>query len=325
MTIPDLIDWEARLGRRLRLRDLHILLAVIECGSMAKAAARLRISQPAVSESIAQLEAAIGVRLLERGRRGVTPTACGSALVRSSKAAFEELRNGVRQIESLADPSGGELRISASESITSGILGPIIKCLSDRYPTLRLRVEQTKLGMKPLYPQLDDREVDLVVARLSAALADRLAREQTVVPLFNDRIRLAAAKNGPWARRRKLDLAELANAPWISAAAEDIGGSTLASAFEARGITPPPITVTTYSVHLRFSLAETANFIAVLPESVLRFGGADLHELPIDIATPPWTVAIVTQKRTSNPTVTRFIECAREVTKKIARLNPIDP
>lgn len=323
MAIPDRTNWDARLGRRLRLRDLHILLAVVECGSMAKAAAHLRISQPAVSESIAQLEAAIGVRLLERDRRGVTPTACGSALLRSSKAAFEELRNGVRQIESLVDPSGGELRVSASESITSGILGPIIKRLSERYPTLRLRIEQTKLGLKPLFPQLEDREVDLVVARLSAALAERVAREQAVLPLFNDRIRLVAAKNGPWARRRKLDLAELANAPWISAAAEDIGGSTLASAFRARGLEPPPITVTTYSVHLRFSLAETANFIAVLPESVLRFGGTDLHELPIDIVTPPWTVAIVTRKRTSNPTVERFIGCAREVTEKMMRPNTL--
>ena len=321
MAIGDRRDWEARLGRRLRLRDLHILLAVIECGSMAKAAAHLRISQPAVSDSISHLEAAIGVRLLERNRRGIAPTPYGSALLRSSKAAFEELRNGVRQIESLADPSGGELRIATSESITSGILGPIIKCVSQRHPRLRLRVEQTTLGLKPIFPQLDDREVDLVVTRLDAALAERVAREQAVVPLFNDRIRLVAAKNGPWARRRKLDLAELAHAPWISATAEDIGGSAVANAFEARGLEPPLITVTTYSVHLRFSLAETANFIAVLPESVLRFASTGLHELPIDIPTPPWTVAIVTQTRTSNPAIARFIECAREVTRWNARPN----
>ena len=60
-----------RIGRRLKLRDLHILLAVVERGSMAKAAQDLAVSQPVVSKTIADLEATLGVRLLDRGRQGV--------------------------------------------------------------------------------------------------------------------------------------------------------------------------------------------------------------------------------------------------------------
>ena len=60
------VDWESRIGRRLRLRDLHIFFAVVESGSMAKAGALLRVTQPAVSKSIADLEAAVGVRILDR-------------------------------------------------------------------------------------------------------------------------------------------------------------------------------------------------------------------------------------------------------------------
>src|SRR4051794_29459087 len=87
-----ILDWDARIGGRVRLRDLHILLAVAQRGTMAKAAAQLGVSQPAVSEAIAGLEHALNVRLLERGRRGVEPTIYGHALLKSGRAVFDELR-----------------------------------------------------------------------------------------------------------------------------------------------------------------------------------------------------------------------------------------
>jgi DNA-binding transcriptional LysR family regulator len=311
-----IVDWDARIGRRVRLRDLHILLAVVQCGSMAKAAANLGVSQPAVSEAVAGLEHALGVRLLDRGRRGVEPTMFGTAMLNSGKAAFDELRRGIRQIEFLSDPTAGELRIACAESISSGILGPIIKRISERYPRVRLFVEQTLISGKPLFPQLDDRTADLVFTRWGLPITENVSRAVNMEILFNDRIRLAAGKNGPWARRRKIDLAELANEPWITVPSDDVGSSVLASAFRARGLEPPRITVTTYSIHLRNSLAANARFIAALPESVLRFNTKNLRQLPIDLPTPPWPVAIVTPKsRSLNPVVARFIECAHEVAK----------
>ena len=99
------VDWDARIGRRVRLRELHILLIVVQSGSMAKAAEHLGISQPAVSEAIADLEAALNVRLLDRSRRGVEPTAYGGALLKYGRAAFDELRQGIKEIEFLSDPT----------------------------------------------------------------------------------------------------------------------------------------------------------------------------------------------------------------------------
>src|SRR4051812_11062367 len=129
-----IVDWDARIGGRVRLRDLHILLAVAQCGSMVKAAEKLGVSQPAVSEAIAGLEHALDVRLLDRGRRGVVPTVYGNALLASGRAAFDELRQGIKHIEHLRDPTAGDLRIACPESISSRILGPIIKQMSERYP-----------------------------------------------------------------------------------------------------------------------------------------------------------------------------------------------
>ena len=98
------MPWSDRIGRRVKLRDLHVLLAVAETRSMAKAAERLAISQPVVSKTIADLEHALGVRLLDRTSRGVEPTAYGRSFIRCGTAVFDEMRRGVQDIEFLADP-----------------------------------------------------------------------------------------------------------------------------------------------------------------------------------------------------------------------------
>src|SRR5262245_9093979 len=92
------MNWDARIGRRVRLRDLHILLTVVANGSMVKAAAQLNVSQPAISDAIATLEAAIGVRLLERSRKGVEPTAYGAVLLKYGRLAINDLRQGLQEI-----------------------------------------------------------------------------------------------------------------------------------------------------------------------------------------------------------------------------------
>ena len=125
--------WETRIGRRLRLRDLHVLLTVVQCGSMAKAAQRLAISQPAISKAIADLESMVHVRLLDRGPRGVEPTLYGSTLVRRSLAVFDELRQGVKNIEFLADPTAGEMRIGNTLSSAGGFIAAVIDRLSRRH------------------------------------------------------------------------------------------------------------------------------------------------------------------------------------------------
>ena len=108
--------WEARIGRRLRLRDLHVLLTTVQCGSMAKAARRLAVSQPAISKAIADLEHTLGVRLLDRGPRGIETTVYGNALIRRGLAVFGELRQAVNEIEFIANPTAGEVRIGCNES-----------------------------------------------------------------------------------------------------------------------------------------------------------------------------------------------------------------
>src|SRR6476469_7983588 len=99
-----LIQWEQQIVKRLRLRDLFVFFTVVEYGSMAKAAAKLGVSTPSISEGIAALEHALGVQLLDRSPKGVATTPFGDALLARGRAAFDELRQGVREIEFLTDP-----------------------------------------------------------------------------------------------------------------------------------------------------------------------------------------------------------------------------
>jgi DNA-binding transcriptional LysR family regulator len=101
-----------RIGRRMKLHDLHVLMAVVQAGGMGKAARRLNTSQSAISRSIGELELAFGVRLLDRSRQGVEPTQYGRALLGCGAAVFDELRQGVKSIEFLADPTAGEIRVA---------------------------------------------------------------------------------------------------------------------------------------------------------------------------------------------------------------------
>src|SRR5215470_10721587 len=129
-----------RIGRRMRLQDLHVLVTVMQAGSMGKAAQRLNISQPAVSRSIAEMEHALGVRLLERHRRGIEATEYGRALLDCGVAVFDDLRQGVKNIEFLADPTTGEVRIGNTLTSTASFIAGVIDRLSRRYPRIALHV-----------------------------------------------------------------------------------------------------------------------------------------------------------------------------------------
>src|SRR6266702_6983843 len=128
------MEWSDRIGRRLRPRDLHVFLVVAEKGNMAKAAEQLAISRPVVSKTIADLEHTLGVRLLDRTPHGVEPTLYGHALLKRSLAVFDELRQSVKEIEFLADPSAGELRVGCTEPLAAGFMAAVIDSISQQYP-----------------------------------------------------------------------------------------------------------------------------------------------------------------------------------------------
>ena len=309
------IDWESQIGRRMRLRDLYVFLTVVRLGSMAKAAQQLGVSQPAVSEVIAGLEHALGVRLLDRKPQGVEATTYGIALERRSLAAFDELKQSIKDIAFLADPGVGELRLGCPESISAALLQPIIEKFTELYPRVVLDVDT--VNTRSFAQKLRDRDLDLVLARGGWPLEDpELVTDLEVDTLLEDQLAVAVGRQSRWAHRRKVDIADLRHEPWILTSSEIWNYRVIAKAFALRGLAPPNVTMRTISVHLRAGMTATGRFVTTFPRSVLHFHGHrfNLKELPVDLPERTWPVKIAKLKnRTLSPVAERFVACARNV------------
>jgi DNA-binding transcriptional LysR family regulator len=311
------IDWESQIGRRLPLRDLHVFTSVVQLGSMAKAAQRLGVSQPAVSEVIAGLEHALGVRLLDRRPRGVEATVYGAALMKRSLAAFDELKQSIRDIEFLSDPAAGTLLIGCPESISVGMLQPMLDRFSRQYP--RVVIDVDTVNTFSFFEQLKERKLDVVLARGALPLENpRFLSELHVETVFDDELVVAVGRNNKWAKRRKVDIAELHCERWVLTSNDSWNYRVLAEAFRSRGLEMPEIAMRTLSVHIRANMIASGNLVTTFPASALLHyaGRAAIKVLPISLPTRAWPVLMVTLKeRTLSPVVDRFMQCVRETAK----------
>ena len=301
------MQWVDRIGSRLKLRDLHILLSVVQHGSMAKAAAELAISQPAVSKAIADMENTFGLRLLDRGRNGIQPTAYGRALVTRGQVVFDELKHGVEELAFLADPTVGELHIASTESVAAGFLPAVIERFSREQPGIRLDVAQAVMNAAH-YRDLRERSIDLLLGRIPTPFNEADLEAKIV---YDDQVVVVAGRQSKWTRSRRLTLADLDGERWILPPADTMPGSLAHQLFRAGNAKIPPALVTTLSIHLCCQLTASSQFVTMLPTSVLRFSnlGLPLKVLPIKLAAQPRPVGIVTlRNRTLSPAARLFID-----------------
>jgi len=310
------MNWSERIGRRIRLRDLHILLAVVQCKSLVKAAEQLAISRPVVSRAIADLERVLGVRLLERDRHGAGPTIYGAALLKRGTAVFDELRGSVKDIESLADPTAGEVRIGSTPPLSASFVAAIVERLCECHPriTFQIKVSETKW----LLPDLVERTVDLSIVR---TYGTRVPNELSFEALYDDPFVVTVGAQSPWARRRKIELAELADEWWAMPPLDSDPGLFFAEIFRAKGLDYPRAKVVSFPIGVRISLLAAGRFVTILPLSVLRFPAkpSSIKELPIELPSAgPVGVAIL-KGRALSPAAQLFIDAARDVAKPLAK------
>jgi DNA-binding transcriptional LysR family regulator len=312
-----------RAKRRVRLRDLETLVAVVQEGGMRKAAQTLYLSQPAVSKAMRELEDALGVQLLERSARGVVPTTYGQALVRRSKGLIDELQGALRELAHIADPEAGEVRLGSMETLQAGVVGAAIGAQLARHPRLRFTVES---GQSPelINHFLRERLVDFVIAR---PLTLPLPPEVDGEPMFRDRLRVAVGPAHPFARRRRIGLVDLVDETWILSRNETMRESPVLQAFEAAGLEPPRRVVKTGSLNMRQNLLASGRFITCVPHSVLPFGNARAHFKTLPIELPLWdtpTMILTLKGRTLGPAAEAFLGKLRELASPLV-IRPAPP
>lgn len=311
------MDWSDRIGRRIRLRDLHVVLAVAEAGSMAKASQKLAISHPVVSKTVSDLEHTLGVKLFDRTSQGVEVTSYGAALLKCGVNVFDEMRQGLKRIEFLTDPKSGALAVGCPEIMNAGIMPAISERLLQQHPGMQLRVIHADTALMQFNP-LRERKVELLIGRMPEPFVeDDLVSE----PLLQEPFVAVAGANSQWARKRRLDLADLMEESWVLPPHDSTPGAIISGIFHASGLKSPRVGVATLSIQLTTTLIATGKFVGVLPNSVARFSArrVRLKILPVKIPTTRYSIVIITVKnRTPSPFAKLFIEQARAVAKSLS-------
>src|SRR5438874_2354014 len=136
------MQWNDRIGRRVKLRDLHVLLAVAQCRSISRAAELLAISHPVVSRTISDLERVLGIRLFDRSSQGVEPTMHGRAFLDCGVAVFDELRSGIQRLEFLSDPMSGEVHVGSYDVMMAGFVPTIVDQLARKHRMMKFHFIQ---------------------------------------------------------------------------------------------------------------------------------------------------------------------------------------
>jgi DNA-binding transcriptional LysR family regulator len=283
---------------------------------MAKAAASLAVTQSAVSKTIAEMEHLLGVPLLDRTPRGVEATSYGDILVRRGRAIFDEIREGVREIGFLADPTTGEVRIGSTEPMLV-IVAAVIDLLSRRHPRITFQISAS--DTTTLLRLLRDREVDLIVSRMRDTAVDDDLQADT---LFHDPLVVVAGKGNTWIGRRNVGLADLLGERWILPPPNSFLRPYIDEAFRVRGLDVPAATVLTASTHLRNNLMARAGFLTMLPRAMVRLSGWHpvIRALRVELPSTRRPVGVLTLRRRSpSPVAELFIDTIRRVAKPLAQ------
>lgn len=312
-----------RVAHRLKLRDLRLLETVVQYRSIAKAAAHLNLTPPAVSKALSELEHTVGVRLLERSRQGVEPTPHGKVLIDRGRIIFDELRQGVSEIEHLSDPTTGEVRVAAAIPIAAGVLPLIVGRMARRYPRISIHAREIPIGSLQFqsapHRELRERTVDLVLGPIVPGRGNDDLEAET---LFADPLGVATGKQNAPAFRRTRKLKDLADERWCLPPPDSVAGNRCVEAFRANGLAIPAKTVMAISVHLQLGLLATEGYFTMFPGSLMRFGTRQnsITELPIVLPVEAFRIGVLTLKgRTISPAARLFIETARAVTKSFSK------
>jgi DNA-binding transcriptional LysR family regulator len=233
---------------------------------------------------------------------------------------FDEIRQGVTDIEQLKDPTRGTIRIGSTEPVI-GVVAEIISGLVRKYP--RVVHEVMVSDLDSLLVQLRERTLDLLVSRwLPPINADDLA----VTTMFNSPLAVMAAETHPLLRRKKLTLAELSDEKWTLSPSDSFLGRIVAEMFYSRNLPLPPTAVTTISVHMRLNLLATGDFLTVLPLQMMQYptNKAWLRALDVDLHDSVQPIASVTLKRRRpGTTLALFTNEAVEVSERMAAISSL--
>jgi DNA-binding transcriptional LysR family regulator len=294
----------------MELRHLRYFIAVAEELHFTRAAERLHIAQPPLSQQIQALETELGVALFERNRRRVTLTEAGKRFLDSARAILAETERAAETARRAARGEVGELRIGIIVSLPLTRLIPeAINDYRHRYPqvTLQLRDMTTLTQLQAVL----DGDLDVGFARRpEEGVPDGLA----VIELQSDPLCAVIHESHPLAQRASLSLAELRNEPFILYPRDAGSGiqRQILSLCGRHGFIPR-VEQEAREATTHIGLVSARLGIAILPATVSCIHAAGVRYIPLNDPGATTTLILTTRKNDHSPLVARFVECVRTV------------
>lgn len=198
-----------RLSTHGRLRQLHLLVVLEDCGSIARAAPQLHMSQSAATQALAEFERVVGMRLFERHARGLRPTPAGRALTAAARAALAALTEAAESLAAIHHGAASALRLGAMPAAAYALLPGLLDHFYAQHPNVHLELHEDT-GAR-LLPMLTAGGLDAVFCRAPQDLPAGFVFE----PLLEDEVVVVAATSHVLAGQAQVPLAALSGMRWI--------------------------------------------------------------------------------------------------------------
>jgi DNA-binding transcriptional LysR family regulator len=292
------------------LRNLRHMLAVMEEGSLGRAAERLRISQPALTKSIQRLEEELGVSLFERRSRGMEPTFYAKSLRPYALSASVGMTEVLKNIEALKHGTEGLLTVAGPPLIATQLLPEVLVRLAAERPNLQLRIVSQN---QELFTALLAGEFSLVVAMLYREISmEGLGSEY----LFDDRLVLVMRPDHPAANMRKVSPQVLTKYNWAMAGADTWHHARLKLYFEQAGLDLPRAGIQSRDPNILKSVIMESDHIGVVArlgvEKEIGQGSLKAFDLGSPLMNRP--IGIVWRRNQAlTPAVQAFVSCLKAI------------
>lgn len=297
------------LDRRIKLRQMRVVDAIITHGSLQKAAASLGLTQPALTKALQEIEEMLGARIFERHARGVAPNATGEAVAAAARRMLAEAHRLEDELDRLAQAGGAALAIGALPVAAAGVLPGALAALKARHPGIVVRLVQGTTDQ--LLPALAAGDVDLVVGRLyPPALPDAFLREA----IYEEPISVLARAGHPLLARVPLAASELAAHPLVLPTISQRVGQEIERILAALGLPVGAAALRSSSLSLIREMLLTSDAVTVLPQAMLAGDVARgaVAVVPLTLATEPRPAGLIRSPgRALSPAAAAFVECLR--------------
>lgn len=300
---------------RLKTRHLLLLMHLEEQGSVLRAAEAARMTQPAASKLLAEMEGLLGVPLFDRHARGVEPTWYGQVLIRRARTALLEIGRAQEEIAALRDGRMGQASIGTVVNPGTNLVPQAVAAVKREYPDILVRIEMDY--SRPLVAKLLDGQLDLVIGRIM----DPEGGADLVFESLSDEPHSAVVRTGhPLDGRAQVRHEELAPYGWILPPPDSVLRARLETMFLERGLLGPRNTIETSSLSVMINLLRVSDLVTALPvEAVAPYVQArQLSVLPLELGVGMESFGIIRRRgHLLSPAAERVLEALRATAQRL--------